>query len=115
MNLPKVGDVASGTVIRMYPSYAILLFEEGWTGLLHISELSTSYIRCFESFVKLGSIYSVKVIAVEEEEGTVRVSLKRMTPSDKRKSFAHHPIPKEEISFTGLQEHLQGWIENYPR
>ena len=40
ITLPKVGDVAVGTVVKVFQTYAIMLFEEGWTGLLHISELS---------------------------------------------------------------------------
>ena len=56
MNYPKVGDVVTGTVVRVYPSYAILLFDEGWTGLLHISELSYGYVHHFAGMVNVGSI-----------------------------------------------------------
>lgn len=109
--LPKVGDLASGTVVRVYPNYAILLFDEGWTGLLHISELSHSFIRSFTNFVTIGSIYSVKVIEVDEEKGSVRVSLKRMSASDKKKAFRHSRIKKDEVSFEALANALPRWIE----
>ena len=51
--LPKVGECAIGTVVAVYSSYAILLFDEGWTGLLHISEVSFNYIRSFTSFITI--------------------------------------------------------------
>ena len=38
--LPSVGDVIQGTVVRVYHNYAIMLFDGGFTGLLHSSELS---------------------------------------------------------------------------
>ena len=90
--MPKVGDVATGTVVKVFSSYAILLFEEGWTGLLHISELSSKFIRSFTSYVTVGTIYSVKVIAIDENGG-VRVSLKQMTVTEEsppRKSTSKH-------------------------
>ena len=109
--LPRVGDVASGTVVRVYSSYAILLFDEGWTGLLHISELSSKYIRSFTSYVSIGTIYNVKVTEVNEQTGSVRVSLKQMTSADKWKVFRHKKIDSEEIDFQALKERLPDWIK----
>ena len=109
--LPKVGDVASGTVVRVYSSYAILLFDEGWTGLLHISELSSKYIRSFTSYVSIGTIYNVKVTEVNEQTGSVRVSLKQMASADKWKVFRHKKIDSEEIDFQALKEKLPDWIK----
>ena len=108
-NLPKIGDIATGTVVKVFPSYAILLFEEGWTGLLHISELSSNFIRSFTSYVTVGTIYSVKVIAIDENGG-VRVSLKQMTVADKRRAFRHKKIQPSEVDFQALEDHLHEWI-----
>ncbi len=108
---PKVGDVGVGTVIRVFSTYAILLFDGGYTGLLHISELSNNFIRSFTSFVTVGSIYAVKVIAVDPEKGTVRVSLKAMTQSDKSKAFRHSKVKGEDIDFSALSQKLPQWIE----
>ena len=109
--MPKVGDVATGTVVKVFSSYAILLFEEGWTGLLHISELSSKFIRSFTSYVTVGTIYSVKVIAIDDNGG-VRVSLKQMTVADKRRAFRHRRIPSSEVNFQALEENLPEWIKN---
>lgn len=115
--LPKVGDIAVGTVVSVYTSYAILLFEEGWTGLLHISEVSTQFIRSFTAYITIGSIYNVKVIAVDEATGSVRVSLKQMTASERKKAFRHKPIDQEDIDFAPLAQALPEWIkeENSPK
>lgn len=109
--LPKVGECAVGTVVAVYSSYAILLFDEGWTGLLHISEVSSNYIRSFTSFITIGSIYNVKVIDVNEENGSVRVSLKQMTPSERHSTFRHKKIEESEIDFAALEEARPGWIK----
>lgn len=109
--LPKVGDIAVGTVVKVFQTYAIMLFEEGWTGLLHISELSHSFIRSFTSFVTIGTIYSVKVVSVDEKAKKVHVSLKQVTAGERKRSFSHREIDPSEISFDSLREHLPGWIE----
>ena len=111
LNLPKVGDIASGTVVRVYPTYAILLFEEGWTGLLHISEISHNFIRHFSSFVSAGTIYNVKVIAVDEQSGSVRVSLKQMTSAEKRRAFQHKKVDPREIDCHSLEDKLPQWVK----
>ena len=111
MTFPQVGDIATGTVVRVYSSYAILYFDDGWTGLLHISELSHNFIRSFTRFVTIGSIYNVKVISVDEEGKNVRVSLKQMTSSDKRRVFHHQIIHPEDVDSSELMARLPKWIE----
>lgn len=110
-NLPQVGQICVGTVVAVYSSYAILLFDEGWTGLLHISEVSSSYIRSFASYISIGSIYNVKVIAVDGETGAVRVSIKQMTNQERRRALPHRPIDPKDIDFSALERMLPRWIE----
>ena len=106
----KVGDIIEGTVVRVYPKYAIMLFDEGRTGLLHISELSNAYIRNFTAFVQVGNIYKVKVIDEDEKEGFLKVSLKQMTYNERHRSLSRIPIDKAKISFKELQKRLPAWI-----
>lgn len=107
----KVGDIVEGTVVKVYPSYAILLFEEGTTGLLHVSELSNGYVHNFMKYISVGNIYSVKVVAVDEAKNDVRVSIKQMTSSERRKFQEKKAIDPEQIDSTALQEKLPEWIE----
>lgn len=112
MNLPKVGDIAEGVVVKVYPRYAILLFEDGWTGLLHISELANTFIHHFTGYVSVGNIYNVKVIAVNEESDNIRVSLKQMTQSDRKKAFHRKKISLNEIDFSALENKLPEWVKS---
>ncbi len=112
MTLPKVGDVAEGVVVKVYPRYAIMLFEEGWTGLLHISELANSFIHHFTGYVSVGNIYNVKVIAVNQESDNIRVSLKQMDASDRRKAFKRKRIEPSEIDFQALEDKLPDWVKS---
>lgn len=107
----KVGDIIEGTVVRVYPRYAILLFNEGRTGLLHISELSNNFIRNFTAFVQVGNIYKVKVIEEEKEQNFLKVSLKQMTPQERHHQLARIPIDESRISFEELAKKLPNWIK----
>lgn len=107
----KIGDILEGTVIKVYPRYAILLFDEGVTGLLHISEVSNHYIHSFTDYVKTGNIYKVKVISYDEKGPSMRVSLKALSSSQRRDSIARYKVKEENISCDVLKEHLSEWIE----
>lgn len=107
----KVGDILEGTVVKVYPRYAILLFDDGLTGLLHISEVSNHYIHSFTDYVKTGSIYKVKVISFDENGPSMRVSLKALTGSERRDSIARMRVKNENISCKALLEELPNWIE----
>lgn len=108
----KVGDILVGTVIRLYPKYAILLFESGRTGLLHISELSNSYVRNFTALVQVGNIYKVKVIAINEENGSMRVSVKQLSEEERHKNLQGNVEEETRVSFDALKENLPNWIDN---
>lgn len=106
----KVGDILEGTVVRVYPRYAILLFDDGETGLLHISELSKHFINDFSALLPVGTIYKVKVIEVDEERSSMRVSAKRLTESERRHYFKKKKVDSKDIDFSALRDNLPAWI-----
>lgn len=108
----KVGDILVGTVIRLYPRYAILLFESGRTGLLHISELSNNYVRNFTALVQVGNIYKVKVITINEEDGSMRVSVKQLTEQERHRNLPKSELEETKVSFDALRENLPNWIDH---
>ena len=106
----KIGDVVEGTIIRVYPRYAIVLFENGETGLLHISELSNKFIADIEKVLPVGTILKVKIIDIDTNNGSIRVSKKQLTDTERHSYFKKRRVPKSEINFDGLSSKLQGWI-----
>jgi predicted RNA-binding protein with RPS1 domain len=111
MTNAQVGDVLEGTVVRVYPNYAIMLYEDGETGLLHISELSNSYVRNFTGYVQVGNIYKTKVIEVNEARGFIKVSIKQLTGADRRKATHKKRIEISETSFAELEKRLPEWVK----
>lgn len=107
----SVNDIIVGTVVRVYPKYAIMLFDRGETGLLHISELSNSYVHNFTGYVQVGNIYKVKVIEYDPTKDFMRVSIKALSALDKKKPIEKKRIGKDEISFAELEKKLPAWVK----
>ena len=110
----EAGDLIIGTVNQIRPYALFLTFDDGAKGLLHISEISDSYIRDIEKFGSIGDQIKVKVIEVDEFNGFLRVSLKRV-PEEERYSTHDNSkknIPEfNEADFSSLEAKLPEWIE----
>ena len=82
---PDVGDFAICTVERItdYGAY-VLLDEYSKEGLLHISEVSSTWVRNLRDFVREGQKTVLKVLRVDPDRGHVDLSLRRVTKRERR-------------------------------
>lgn len=108
---PKVGEITQGVVVEVHHDYAIMLFDEGYTGLLHVSEAAHSYVRNFLAYCRVGNIYGVKVIGVDEETGRVKVSVKQLASAERRQLQKSREVDPAMIDFTALGDKLSLWLE----
>ncbi|MCI5871069.1 MULTISPECIES: 30S ribosomal protein S1 [Streptococcus] len=74
-----VGEVVTGTVARL-TSFGAFIDLGGVDGLVHVTELSHERNASPKSVVTVGEEVEVKVLAIDEEEGRVSLSLKATTP-----------------------------------
>lgn len=107
----KVGDITEGTIVRVYPRYAIVLFDDGETGLLHISEVSKKFILSLASSLPVGSIHKVKIIDIDENNHSIRVSKKKLGEGHNRHYFKKKKIPPCEVDCSMLRNNLAKWVE----
>lgn len=110
----EVGQLIIGKVESVKPYALFLSFEDGTKGLLHISEISDSYIRDIEKYGSAGDELKVKILLIDEHNGFMRVSLKQV-PEEER--FSTHSNDRRHIpeidkdAFRSLEERLPEWIE----
>jgi translation initiation factor 2 subunit 1 len=73
---PEVGDLVIATVetVTDYGAY-VKLDEFEKKGLLHVSEISSSWIRNLRDFVREGQKVVLKVLRVNPEKGHIDLSL----------------------------------------
>ncbi len=81
---PEVGDLVIATIetVTDYGAYA-KLDEYNKRGLLHVSEISSSWIRNIRDFVREGQKMVLKVLRVDLEKGHIDLSLRRVTKRER--------------------------------
>lgn len=81
---PEVGDLVIATVeeVTDFGAY-VKLDEYDKKGLLHISEISSSWIRNIHDFIREGQKVVLKVLRVDIEKEHVDLSLRRVTKRER--------------------------------
>src|SRR5436190_18589936 len=70
----KVGDIVQGKVARVTNFGAFVELHEGIEGLVHVSELDEKRIEKPEEAVKVGDLYAMKIIKINEGEKKIGLS-----------------------------------------
>ena len=113
----KVGDIVYGIVVGLKPYGAFISISHNITGLLHISEVSDSYVKDINSVLKKNDSIKVKIIKIAENNQYV-FSMKQVYRS-KRKTFHNKDYKKQEKimetskGFNQLKQCLPKWIAEY--
>ena len=110
----QVGQLIVGKVYNVKPYALFMNFEGGVTGLLHISEISDSFVRDIEKYGSVGDEIKVKVLSIDKENGFLRVSYKQVPQEEAFSSHTNQrrlPTVTEE-EFLPLKEKLDGWIND---
>ena len=114
MNNYKVNDIIEGTIISIKSFGAIMIFEDGQKGLLHISQVANTFIRNISRYLKIGKTYQVKIIGIEED-GFLKLSMSQISQEEKdeyhRNGIKKEKIDSQYIDFTALKNKLPEWIE----
>lgn len=81
---PEVGDLVIATVeeVTDFGAY-VKLDEYDKKGLLHISEISSSWIRNIHDFIREGQKVVLKVLRVDIEKEHIDLSLRRVTKRER--------------------------------
>lgn len=83
---PKQGEFIVGKVVDIQNQYVYvdlvdydgLDSEECARGMIHISEISSRWIKSIRSFVRINQRVVLRVVRVEEEKGHIDLSLRRV-------------------------------------
>jgi translation initiation factor 2 subunit 1 len=105
---PEAGDLVIATVetVTDYGAYA-KLDEYNKRGLLHVSEISSSWIRNIRDFVREGQKVVLKVLRVDFDKGHIDLSLRRVTKRERiEKVLSWKKERKAEALLRGVAEKL---------
>ena len=88
----SVGEVVNGTVEHVAAYGAFVRIESGQKAMIHISELSHSYVKKVEDVLTVGQKVTAKVIKIDEK-GRIDLSIKRL---EDRPSRQHSGAGRED-------------------
>ena len=81
----EIGSISEGKVTGITKFGVFVSLEDGSTGMVHISEVSTEYVKDINDHVKLGQTVRVKMIGADDR-GRPSLSMRKATP----------PVSKED-------------------
>jgi len=106
----EVGSIVSGKVTGIEEYGIFLSLDNGTTGLIHISEISSAFVRDVSDYAKVGDVISAKVLAYDEKMDKLKLSIKYA--EDDKKKNTNREIVENGRGFDGLRESLDFWIDD---
>jgi len=85
-----VGSIVSGKVAKITNFGAFIKLSDGKTGLCHISEISSGFVKEVADVLQLDQEVSVKVLKVNED-GKISLSIKQAQPKGSQPERAPRP------------------------
>lgn len=106
----KIGDIVKGKVTGIEDYGIFLLVDDDVTGLIHISEISDSFVRNVSDYAAIGEIIKAQVIEYDESNRRLKLSIKNDSCS--KQSKKNIPIKETRNGFNSLSKELDVWIKN---
>jgi len=117
----EVGSVVKGKVTGIQPYGAFISFDGEKQGLVHISEITNGFVKNINDFLKVGEVVTVKVLAIDEAEGKISLSIKAIEEMEREKQLRlqrernrtklEHLTDASNRGFKTLKEKMKEWIE----
>lgn len=108
----KKGNIVTGTVTGIESYGVFVSFDEYYSGLIHISEISHGFVKDIHDYVKVGDVIKVEILEVDEETSHLKLSIKNIgvekPKSNRRKK---RKIEETASGFRTLAKKLPYWIK----
>lgn len=103
------GKIVTGCVTGVEKYGIFVGLDEFYSGLIHISEISSSFVKDINDFVNIGETIKAKVVEVDDDSYHIRLSIKDVDYRINRRKR----MKLEEVSrgFQPLEENLSHWID----
>lgn len=110
-----LGEIVNGEVTGIQPYGAFVLLESGESGLIHISEISSLFVKNIEDYIHINQKVKVKIIEVLKEKKLYKLSFKQVD-LHRRQNIRKMINGKNRVyirnsNFDVLNNHLDEWIK----
>ena len=99
----EVGKTVKGVVTKITNFGAFVSLEGGKSGMVHISEVSTEYVRDITAYLKEGQQVEAIIITIDDNK-KIGLSIKKLLERKKamRQPDEYVPLSKESQSFEDM-------------
>lgn len=105
------GKIVKGTVTGIESYGVFVSFDEYYSGLIHISELSHNFVKDIHDYVKIGDQIYVEILDVDEESYHLKLSIKNIIYK-KNGYVRRKKIHEVGSGFGILAKNLPKWINS---
>lgn len=78
----EVGSIVDGVVTKLTGFGAFVALDEGKSGMVHISEVSSSFVKEIKDFLTEGQEVKVKILSIGED-GKISLSIRKAVEEEK--------------------------------
>ena len=110
MNIYKKGQIVEVKVSGIEAYGIFVKLDNESNGLIHISEISSKFVKDINDFVKIDDLILAKIIDVDHNSKHISLSIKE-TMTKPKKTDKSKKIIETEIGFKSLAKRLPTWIE----
>ena len=111
MSKYKKGKIIRATVSGIETYGAFVTLDEFYTGLIHISEISTGFVKNITDYLNIGDTIYTEILDIDENSCHLKLSIKNI-------NYKYNPKPKKKKiqetkqGFKTLAYKLPKWIDN---
>lgn len=102
------GSIITGKVTGIEDYGIFVSVDDEYNGLIHISEISSGFVRSVGDYAKVGESIRAKIVDNDEENNRLRLSIKRMNDKKIKKT-----LQETGEGFKPLSDNLDRWIKEY--
>ena len=95
----EAGNIKDGTVEKIMPFGVFVAMEGNRSGLVHISEISSGYIKDISEVLSVGDHVKVKVLGTDEK-GRINLSIKQAQTKEEEKGRSKKSLRPSDEPFS---------------
>jgi len=103
----KINDIIEVVVTGIQKYGAFVLINDKYDGLIHISEISSGYVKNINDYIKIKDKIYAQVVDIDKENNKFKLSIKNIDYRNDGKILNDDTYSN---GFEPLKEHLDLWI-----
>lgn len=104
------GKIVTGCVTGIEKYGVFIGLDEFYSGLIHISEISNSFVKNINDYVHIGETIKVKILEIDDDNYHVKLSIKDIDYRMNQKK--KNNVVEVGDGFLPLKRNLNSWINN---